>query len=106
MPDPVVPTLADLTVKLDEMLRLLDYMWRSDFTRPAVDGAVITKSDLAVFRPTRALWVGGAGAVSVRFADTQVTCLLSGIAAGTLLPLRVDMLYDTATTATLVAGLW
>jgi hypothetical protein len=73
---------------------------------PAVHGYAITpdnNTDLAY--TTRAIWVGGAGAVKVTlFGGDTVT--LSGVAAGTLLPLRVTRVFSTGTDATLMVGLY
>jgi hypothetical protein len=68
-------------------------------------GVVLTPSDsVDVVNTTIALWVGGAGAVNVDLADGG-TVLISGIPAGTLLPIRVKRLRATSTTATLIVGL-
>jgi hypothetical protein len=53
---------------------------------------------------TSYVWVGGAGAITVVTFGGE-TVLISGIAAGTLLPLRIKQLKATGTTATLVVGL-
>lgn len=70
--------------------------------------AVITKSDTSPpdskVESFRALWVGGAGNISVRTTEgTDV--LFSGIAAGTVLPVRGVRVNSTNTTATLIVGL-
>ena len=52
---------------------------------------------------TRALWVGGAGNVKVTMENGD-TVTFSGVAAGTLLPLRVRLVFTTGTTATLMIG--
>lgn len=73
---------------------------------PAVGGAAVTPdNDNDLTRVTRGLWVGGAGAVAVTTADgTALT--LSGVAAGSLLPIRVSRVKSTGTTATLIVALW
>lgn len=72
---------------------------------PASDGFAITPHDTnALPEVTRALYVGGAGAISVILASgTSLT--LSGIAGGTILPLRLRQVKATGTTATALVGL-
>lgn len=60
-------------------------------------------ADLAA--ATRAVWVGGAGNLRVIAADDATDVTLSGVPAGTLLPIRVKKVFATSTTATLIVGL-
>jgi hypothetical protein len=71
---------------------------------PYFSAAAVTPSDATTFPATRALWVGGAGAVAVVFADGS-SATLSGVPAGTLLPLAVTKVMATGTTATLIVSL-
>lgn len=59
--------------------------------------------DLAI--TTRALFVGLAGDVTVRMAGGGVVTL-ANVPAGTLLPIRVDRVLATGTTAGAILGLW
>jgi hypothetical protein len=76
---------------------------------PASTGVAITKSDSTAIS-FRALWVGGAGDLSLIFlndtsnngAGTAVT--IAAVPAGTLLPFAVRRVM-AATTATLIVGL-
>ena len=52
---------------------------------------------------TRALWVGGAGNVKVTMENGD-TVTFSGVAAGTMLPIRARLVFSTGTTATLMIG--
>lgn len=79
---------------------------------PASQGKVITPADgtdLAPFR-IRALWVGGAGNLSVIFAgDTSnggagTAITISAVPAGFIVPIAVKRVM-LATTATLIVGL-
>lgn len=72
---------------------------------PASSGFAITPdNDAALSRPTRALYVGGSGAVSLVLASgDEIT--LSGVPGGSLLPLRVIRVRATGTTATALVGL-
>lgn len=62
------------------------------------------------YQRSTAVWVGGAGALSVIMADgnagTPETVLFSGIPAGTLLPISVRRIRATGTTATLIVPLF
>jgi len=75
----------------------------------------ITPSDTTVFPPnasssstrvqvTRAVWVGGAGNLSVTMISGD-SALFSGVPAGTILPIQVKQVL-AATTATLILGLY
>lgn len=75
-------------------------------TGPADDAEVITPDASAeLISVTRAVWVGGAGTLAVVMANGQAVTF-SGIAAGTLLPIRVRAVRVTGTTATLILGLY
>lgn len=77
-----------------------------DRTHPATHGAVITPSDVTTFVATRGLWVGGAGNVRVTMVGDAGDVIISGVAAGTLLPISVTAVLSTNTTATLIVALW
>lgn len=73
---------------------------------PAANAADVTpsdSSDLAVF--SRALYIGGAGNVSVVMLGGQ-TITFNGVPAGTLLPFRVRQVRSTGTTATNIEAIW
>lgn len=74
----------------------------------ANDAVAITKSDTTVYNASNgghlsALYVGGAGDVTVRTLG-QTTVAFVGVPAGTILPIRCDQVR-AATTATSVVGL-
>ncbi|MFB2530610.1 hypothetical protein ACEYYB_06025 [Paracoccus sp. p4-l81] len=74
-------------------------------TSPVMGGFAITPSDSAALPElTRALYVGGAGDVALRLASGQAVVLKS-VAAGTLLPMRVQSVQATGTTATALVGM-
>lgn len=54
---------------------------------------------------TRALYVGGAGDVSVILRDDSGAVTLVAVPAGSLLPIRVKRVRATGTTATSIVGL-
>jgi len=72
---------------------------------PATHGFPITPDDAADLPEiTRALYIGGAGtAVLVLASGAEIT--LSGLAAGTMLALRVRQVKATGTTAEQLVGL-
>lgn len=73
---------------------------------PLGGGFAITKSDSTVLaQPTRAVWVGGAGNLAVRYLDGTTDTLMS-VPAGVMLPIRVDKVLSTGTTATNISGLY
>jgi hypothetical protein len=76
---------------------------RSD---PPAHAAVVTPDDNASLTViSRALYVGGAGNLRILMAGGQ-TVTLAGITAGSLLPLRVDRVLATGTTATSIVAFW
>lgn len=73
---------------------------------PASSAAVVTpnnSTDLTYV--TRALFVGGAGNIVVTMVD-GVDCTFTGVAAGSVLPIRVSRVKATSTTATNIVALW
>lgn len=77
----------------------------ADATVSAYDAASVTPSDSTALRPTRGLYVGGAGNVKVDMAlGTTVT--FASVAAGTILPIQVVKVYSTDTTATNIVALY
>jgi hypothetical protein len=72
---------------------------------PAAHAVAVTPSDSANLPyTTTGLWVGGAGAISLVTAGGE-TVLLSGIPAGTILPIQATRIRATGTTATLIVAL-
>lgn len=71
------------------------------FTR----ATVITPHDTNLLTvPCIATWVGGAGAIT-GITSGGDTVLISGIPAGTVLPISFSVIKATGTTATLIAAL-
>lgn len=69
-------------------------------------GFAITPNDSTELALTpKAVWVGGAGNLVVRLIDDSADITISGIAAGTLLPIR-PKLVKTTSTATALIGLY
>lgn len=77
----------------------------SGLDAPASHGFAIAPHDVTeLAEVTRALYVGGAGAVAVVLAS-GASLTFSGIAGGTVLPLRLRQVRATGTTATQLVGL-
>jgi hypothetical protein len=72
---------------------------------PATTARAVTPSDTTTLGGSRALWVGGAGNLTLDFADGATNILMSGVPAGTLLPVAV-LKVKAATTATLIVALY
>lgn len=72
---------------------------------PASHGFAITPHDTnPLAETTRALYVGGAGAVSVVLAS-GASLSFASVSPGTVLPVRVTKVMATGTTATDILGL-
>lgn len=71
---------------------------------PGIGGFAVTL-DALMTQPTRAIWVGGSGNLSVQFID-GTTGTLVGVFGGTLLPIRVNKILSSGTTATNLLGLY
>lgn len=78
----------------------------------ATQGVAVTPTDNTAIPKTRALWVGGAGNLVVKFSDVRDptvagnTVTITGVPAGTLLPFSVVCVNSTSTTATTIVALY
>jgi hypothetical protein len=79
--------------------------YRTGLSDPVTDGVAVTPSDSTVLTTTRAVFVGGAGNLAVVMASGN-SLTLTGVTAGSVLPLRVTKVKSTGTTATNIAALW
>jgi len=71
---------------------------------PATNLGVVTKSNSTVFGvPTRALYVGGTGDVTVTMGGVYVT--FKSVPAGTLLPIACTQVRNTGTSASNMVAL-
>ena len=79
---------------------------RSEEWIPAYNAVEVTPNDgVDLTSTTRALYVGVGGDVKVDMHGTG-TVTFVGVSAGSLLPVRVDRVYSTGTTATSIVALW
>jgi len=79
----------------------------ADYAAPAVGAAAVTPNDSTdlTISPARALYIGGAGNISVDTAAGD-TVTFSGVTAGMILPVSVKRVRSTSTTATLIVALY
>jgi hypothetical protein len=78
----------------------------NDLSEPAGNLVAVTPNDSTDIAETRALWIGGAGNVTVDMAGGGTNVTVTGALAGTFLPLRVTRVYDTDTTATNILAVY
>lgn len=72
---------------------------------PSDTARAVVPSDTTTIGGCRSLWVGGAGALTLDFADGTTNVVISGIPAGTLVPVG-PLKVKAATTATLIVALY
>jgi hypothetical protein len=72
---------------------------------PSATARAVTPSDTTTLGGARALWVGGAGNLTLDFADGTTNVVITGVPAGTLLPIA-PLRVKAATTATNVVALY
>lgn len=74
-------------------------------TAPARSAAAVTPSNAATFdEATRGLYIGTGGDIAVRMLGGQ-TVTFAAVPAGSLLPVRVDRVLATGTTAGAIVAL-
>ncbi len=74
---------------------------------PASSAAAVTPSDTTVYDPPgRALYVGATGNVAVRMAGGGQTVTFVNVQGGSTLPITVDMVMSTNTTASSIVILY
>lgn len=73
-------------------------------TSPAQNAVAVTPNDTTIIG-CRSLWVGGAGNLTVDFKDGNTGVVITGVPAGTLVPISV-LRVKAATTATAIVALY
>lgn len=76
----------------------------SNTSDPALYALAITPDDVAVIAPTRGIYVGVAGNLTVRMYGQKNTVVFSNVPVG-VFPIQVDQVF-LATTATNLVALW
>lgn len=66
----------------------------------------VTKSDSTVLNGTRAVYVGTGGDLAVRMEGGQNSITFTAVPSGTFMPIRVDQVLSTGTTAAAIVALW
>lgn len=75
---------------------------------PASGAYAITPGDATQLTQTRGLYVGGAGDLAVEMLNPEsggATVIFKAVPVGTLLPIAVERVLSTGTTATFIIGL-
>jgi hypothetical protein len=76
----------------------------------AFDGFAVTSNNTLVFsQPTRALYVGVAGNIAVTmvgYNNSNTALTFVGVQAGTILPVRVQQVKRTGTSANSIIGMF
>lgn len=73
---------------------------------PYKKAAAVTASDSTVLAKTRAIYVGGAGALAVIMAGDSSAVTLPGVLAGTTLAISITKVMATNTTASNIVALY
>jgi hypothetical protein len=73
---------------------------------PAQNAAAVTPHDTNAIAPARALYVGGAGNITLRTNDDDSDVLFTAVPAGSILPVRAKYVRATGTTATAIIALY
>jgi hypothetical protein len=77
-----------------------------ELTAPARFAVAVTPNDSTVLTPTRGLHVGSGGNVTVRMVGDQATVTFTAVQTGQLLPISVDQVHSTNTTASSITAVW
>ena len=78
-----------------------------DATKPAAQAVTVTPSDVTDLNfVARAIYVGTAGNLAVRMNGDKNSVTFVNVGDSSLLPIRVDRVLNTGTTATNIIALW
>lgn len=72
---------------------------------PATSAVAVTPHDTNAVAQTRGLYVGTAGALTVRMVGSQQNVTFANVAAGSLIPICVDRVLATGTDASDIVAL-
>lgn len=79
----------------------------ADATVSAHRASAITPNNTTVYeQPTRGIYVGGGGNMTVDMADGGTSVLFVALLAGVVYPFQVTRVYSTGTTATNLVALY
>ena len=83
------------------------YSQRDTDQSPATSAVAVTPHDATnLAEPSRALYIGVTGDVSVEMTDTGTAVVFTAVPAGTVLPIRVTRVNATATDATNIVSIY
>ena len=75
-------------------------------TEPATDAAAITPHDTnEITNPPRAIYIGTGGNIKVDMTGAGTGITFVNVQTGSILPIRVSLVYATGTTATDLVGI-
>lgn len=77
-----------------------------DQTRPAANAVAVTPSNSTRLEGVRALYIGGAGNVAIKSPGNPTAVTFNGATAGSILPVQVEYVMSTNTTATNIVALY
>lgn len=77
----------------------------SEMSDPAGGAFAVTPDNETALAGVRALYIGGAGDVAVVTPNRSAAVVFTGVAAGTILPVRATRVNSTNTTATAIVAL-
>lgn len=81
--------------------------WRAGLDSPALGAFPVTPNDSTDLATTaRALYVGGAGNVSIDDLSGRTAVVFTAVPAGMILPVRAKRVRATGTTATNIVALY
>lgn len=66
----------------------------------------VTKSDSTDLTGARAIYVGGDGDLALMAINDSAAVTLTGVTAGTIIPVRVKRVMSTNTTATAIVAIY
>jgi hypothetical protein len=72
---------------------------------PGTTARAVTPSDSTTIGGCRALWIGGAGNLTLDFADGTTNVVITGVNAGQLIPIG-PLRVKAATTATNIVAIY
>ena len=83
------------------------YSQRDTDQSPALNAVAVTPHDSTnLAEPSRALYIGVTGDVSLELTESGSAIVFKNVPAGTVLPVRVSRVNATATTATDIVAIW
>ena len=81
-------------------------MPKSHFSGSAASAAAVTPSDGTTITQTLGLYVANGGNVTVDMVNVGTNIEFVGVPNGAILPIQVNKVYATGTTATGIVALW